>query len=57
MNENLPFIWRKYYRKEAASSVKMLEIAHEQARQYLGRAVTAADDVAPGWLRTRSDRR
>jgi len=42
MNENLPFIWRKYYRKEATSSEKVLEIAHEQARQYLSRAVTAA---------------
>jgi hypothetical protein len=42
MSENLPFIWRKYYRKEATSSEKVLEIAHEQARQYLSRAVAAA---------------
>jgi hypothetical protein len=42
MNENLPFIWRKYYRHEATSSVNVLEIAHEQARQYLSRAAAAA---------------
>jgi hypothetical protein len=43
MNENLPFIWRKYYRNEAPSSEKvLLEIAHEQARQYLSRAIAAA---------------
>jgi hypothetical protein len=42
MNENLPFLWRKYYRNEAASSEKVLEIAHEQARQYLSRAIAAA---------------
>jgi len=38
MNENVPFIWRKYYRNEAASPEKMLENAHEKARQYLSRA-------------------
>jgi len=37
MNENLPFLWRKYYRNEATSSEKVLKIAHEQARQYLSR--------------------
>ena len=42
MNENLPFLWRKYYRNEATSSEKVLEIAHEQARQYLSRAIAAA---------------
>jgi hypothetical protein len=43
MNEKLPFIWRKYYRNEATSSEKVsLETAHEQARQYLGRAEAAA---------------
>ena len=43
MNENLPFIWRRYYRNEAVSSEKIvLEIAHEQARRYLSRAVAAA---------------
>ena len=42
MNENLPFLWRRYYRNEAISSEKVLDIAHEQARQYLSRAVAAA---------------
>jgi hypothetical protein len=37
MSENLPFIWRKYYRNEAASSEKVLETVHEQVRQYLSR--------------------
>jgi tetratricopeptide (TPR) repeat protein len=41
-NENLPYIWRKNYQNNAASSEKVLEIAHEQAREYLRRAVTAA---------------
>jgi hypothetical protein len=40
MRKNLPFIWRKYYLNEANPSEKMqLETAHEQARQYLSRAV------------------
>jgi hypothetical protein len=38
MNENVPFIWRKNYRNEAASPEKLLENAHEKARQYLSRA-------------------
>jgi hypothetical protein len=38
MNENVPFIWRKNYRNEAASPEKVLENAHEKARQYLTRA-------------------
>jgi hypothetical protein len=43
MNETLPFIWRRYYRNEATSSEKvLLEVAHEQARQYLSRAAVAA---------------
>ena len=42
MSENLPFIWRKYYRNEATSSEKVLETVHEQVRQYLSRAATAA---------------
>ena len=37
MNENLPFLWRRYFRNEAISSEKVLEITHEQARQYLSR--------------------
>ena len=39
MNENVPYIWRKNYRNEAASPEQLLEIAHEKARQYLSRAV------------------
>jgi hypothetical protein len=35
MNENVPLIWRKNYRNEAASPEKVLEKAHEKARQYL----------------------
>jgi hypothetical protein len=42
MNENLPFLWRRYYRNEATASEKVsLETAHEQARQYLSCAVAA----------------
>jgi hypothetical protein len=40
MNENVPFIWRKNYRNEAASPEKVLENAHEKARQHLSRAAT-----------------
>jgi hypothetical protein len=39
MSENMPFIWRKDYRNEPASPEKVLEHAHETARQYLRRAV------------------
>jgi hypothetical protein len=42
MSDNLPFIWRKYYRHEATSSEKVLEITHEQAREYLNRAIARA---------------
>ena len=43
MNAKLPFIWRKYYRNEATASEKVsLETAHEQARQYLSRAIATA---------------
>jgi hypothetical protein len=43
MSNNLPFIWRKYYRNEPTSSEKvLLDVAHERARQYLSRAITAA---------------
>jgi len=44
MYDDLPFIWRKNYRNEAVPSEKMLENAHEKARQYLIRA--AAIDAA-----------
>ena len=33
MNENLPFIWWKNYRNEAASPEKVAEMTHEKARQ------------------------
>jgi hypothetical protein len=39
MNKNVPYIWQKNYRNEAASPEKVLEHAHETARQYLSRAV------------------
>ena len=42
MNEMVPYIWRKNYRNEAASPERVLEIAHETARQYLSRAVATA---------------
>jgi hypothetical protein len=42
MNDDLPFIWRKNYRNEMASPERLLEIAHEKARQYLSRAVAVA---------------
>ena len=38
MNENVLFIWQKNYRNDAASPEKVLENAHEKARQYLSRA-------------------
>jgi hypothetical protein len=40
MNENVPYIWRVNYRNNMASPEKVLEIAHEKARQYLARAAT-----------------
>ncbi len=43
MNENVPYIWRKNYRNEAASPEELLEIAHEKARQYLSHAVEIND--------------
>ena len=42
MSENVPYIWRKNYRNEAASPEKVLETGHEQARAYLNRAVPTA---------------
>ena len=38
MKDDLPYIWRKNYRNEATSPEKVLENAHEKARQYLSRA-------------------
>jgi len=38
MNENLPFVWRKIYHNEGDWHERLLEIAHENARQYLSRA-------------------
>jgi hypothetical protein len=42
MNDDVPFIWRKNYRNETASPERLLEIAHEKARQYLSRAAEVA---------------
>src|SRR5215472_4372573 len=42
MNENVPYIWRKDYRNEAAPPEKVLETAHEQARAHFNRAVSTA---------------
>jgi hypothetical protein len=39
MDEILPYIWRKNYQNRGALPEKVLEIAHEQAREYLSRAV------------------
>jgi hypothetical protein len=39
MDEILPYIWRKNYRNRAAFPEKVLEIAHERAREYFSRAV------------------
>jgi hypothetical protein len=39
MNENLPFVWRK---NEGGWHEKLLEIAHERARQYFSRAAATA---------------
>jgi hypothetical protein len=35
MNKNVPFIWRVNYRNEVTPPEKVLEIAHEEARQCL----------------------
>jgi hypothetical protein len=35
MNKNVPFTWRVNYHNEVTPPEKVLEIAHEQARQYL----------------------
>jgi hypothetical protein len=42
MNENVPFVWRKNYHNEGAGHEKLLDIAHEKARQYLSRAAATA---------------
>jgi len=39
MSENVPYIWRVNYWNNMTSPEKVLEIAHEKARQYLSRAV------------------
>jgi len=43
MNENVPFIWRKNYRNEAASPEKVLQNAHEKACQYLQRSAKISE--------------
>lgn len=45
MNDDVPFIWRKNYRNETASPEKLLEIAHEKARQYLTRRRRGCDEI------------
>jgi len=56
MNENVPFIWRKNYRNEAASPEKVLENAHEKARQYLTRAAAINQSRQRKCWRRRSER-
>ena len=41
-DKNVPFVWRVNYCNDAVSPEKTLEIAHENAHQYLRNAVTAA---------------
>jgi hypothetical protein len=45
MDESLPYIWRKDYRNQAAFPEKVLEITHQQAREYFGRAVAKTSSV------------
>jgi hypothetical protein len=40
MNKHVPFILRVNYRNEPRSPETALEIAHEQARQYLQKNLT-----------------
>jgi hypothetical protein len=42
MNENVPYIWRANYRNNTTSPEKVLELAHEKAREYLNRAARRA---------------
>jgi tetratricopeptide (TPR) repeat protein len=46
-DKNVPFVWRVNYRNDAASPEKTLEIAHEQAREYLSRAVATTARSPP----------
>lgn len=47
MNQDVPFVWRKNYHSEGGSHEKLLEIAHEKAREYLSRAAAAATYKVP----------
>jgi hypothetical protein len=40
MNNHVPYIWRKNYRNNGPWPEKVLQTAHEKARQYLNRAAT-----------------
>jgi hypothetical protein len=59
MNENVPYIWRKNYRNEAASPEKVLDVAHDKASQYLRQAAAMATKAAssPSSVTARSKRR
>jgi hypothetical protein len=46
MNENVPYIWRKNYRNEAASPEKVLDVSHDKASQYLRQAAAMATKAA-----------
>jgi len=59
MNENVPYIWRKNYRNEAASPEKVLDVSHDKASQYLRQAAAMATKAAssPSSVTARSKRR
>ena len=40
MNNHVPYIWRKNYCNNGPWPEKVLQTAHEKARQYLNRAAT-----------------
>ena len=41
MNHHVPYIWRKNYRNNGQWPEKVLQTAHEIARQYLNRAASS----------------
>jgi len=42
MNNSVPYIWRKNYCNNGPWPEKVLQTAHENARQYLNRAATSS---------------
>ena len=42
MNNHVPYIWRKNYRNNGPWPEKVLQTAHEKARQYLNRTATSS---------------